>query len=76
MDIAISYASRIKDSKIVLLQDAVYSAIKLGGSYPVYAIDVDILRRGLSGKVPQSVHVINYEELVQMMEKEKIINFM
>ena len=76
MDIAISYAARIKDSKIVLLQDAVYSAIQLGDSSPVYAIDEDILRRGLRGKVPTSVHVINYDALVQMMEKEKTINFM
>jgi sulfur relay protein TusB/DsrH len=74
VDIAISYAAKDEDPKIVLLQDAVYSASRVGGLSEVYVVEDDVTRRGL--KVPATVHMVSYNGLVQMMEEEKVVNFL
>jgi sulfur relay protein TusB/DsrH len=76
LDIAAAYARMEKGARVVLLQDAVYSA--LSGRIPVeaYALEQDVARRGLGSRVPKSVKVIGYSELVQMMEKDRVVNFL
>jgi len=76
LEIAAAYAKMEKDAQIVLLQDAVYSA--LAGKVPgnAFALRSDVSRRGLSERMPKSVKVIDYPDLVQMMEKERVVNFL
>ena len=76
LEIATAYAKIEKGARMVLLQDAVYSA--LTGKVPgeAYALENDVARRGLGGRVPKSLRVIGYSELVQMMEKERVVNFL
>ncbi len=76
LDIALSYSSSDKAARVVLLQDAVYSVVKGKVRGDVYVLEDDVTRRGLKSKIPQSVHTIGYAELVQMMEREKVINFL
>jgi sulfur relay protein TusB/DsrH len=76
LDIALAYASLDKDARIVLLQDAVYSARegKFGGS--VFVVEDDVSRRGLKSRLPSSVRIIGYPDLVRMMEEERVVNFL
>lgn len=76
VDIAIFYAAKDSDAHIVLLEDAVYSSAKVHAAGRVYVMEDDIARRGLTSKLPSTVHSIGYDELLQMMEKEKVVNFL
>ncbi|MDG6904558.1 MAG: hypothetical protein JRN20_02095 [Nitrososphaerota archaeon] len=76
VDEALSYASLDDGAKVVLLQDAAYSAGKLRGLDRVYVIEDDVARRGLQSKILTNARVISYDQLVQMMKKEKVINFL
>lgn len=71
--IALSYSS--PDTKIVLLQDAVYHVTKGPQRGELYVLDDDVVRRGLDSKIPPAVHVIGYGDLVRMMEQEMVVNF-
>ena len=74
LNTALSYSS--SDTRIVLLEDAVYSAVKGPAREEMYVVNDDVTRRGLKSKIPPSVHVISYTDLVKMMELEKVINFL
>ena len=76
IDEAVSYASLDGSAQVVLLQDAVYSVAKLIGLRQVFVIEDDVARRGLKSKIPSHVQVIDYDQLIQMMKKEKVINFL
>ncbi len=74
MNVALSYSS--SDSRLVLLEDAVYAAAKGSIVGNVYVLSDDVNRRGLKSKIPSSVHIISYTDLVKMMETEKVVNFL
>ena len=76
VDVALSFAAKDSGARIVLLQDAVYSSPTVREPAQVYVIDEDVARRGLNSRIPPAVHVIGYDGLVEMMEKEKVINFL
>lgn len=76
VDVAVSYASLDENAQVVLLQDAVYSAAKLATVKRTFVIEDDVSRRGLNSKIPPKVSIISYAELVQMMKKDKVINFL
>jgi len=76
VDTAVSYASLDDDAQIVLLQDAVYAASKLTALKKVHVVKDDVTRRGLNSKIPAGIGVISYDQLVQMMKKDKVINFL
>ncbi len=76
-DIALSYALNGDRSSIVLLEDAVYLALRENQiQVETFAIADDVSRRGLNSKMPSSVHIITYDNLVEMMEREKVVNFL
>jgi sulfur relay protein TusB/DsrH len=75
-EIAEAYATMDKSARIVLLQDAVYASIAGKVRGDAYALEDDVSRRGLKGRVPPSVKVIGYSDLVQMMENERVVNFL
>ena len=76
LDIAVAYASADKAARLVLLQDAVYAALTGKVRDAAYVLEDDVARRGLKGKTPSSVSVIGYSDLLQMMEREKVVNFL
>ena len=76
LEIALSYSALDKDARVVLLQDAVYHAVKGRAHGEVYVVEDDVARRGLRSRIDPSVHVIGYPELVQMMERERVVNFL
>jgi len=75
-EVAVSHASLDKEAHVVLIQDAVYPAMSGKVRGRAFALDVDVAKRGLNGKLPRSISIIGFSELVQMMEKEKVVNFL
>ncbi len=64
-------------AQIVLIQDGVFldcSALDRPG-VDIYAIRQDVTIRGQAGRLPDSIHVIDYGRLVDLMMASKVINF-
>lgn len=76
LNIAISYAAEESNPHIVLLQDAAYEAPKVKAPGQLYVIEEDVAQRGIRSILPSSVHVIGYDQLVDLMETEKVLNFL
>ena len=76
LEVAASYASRDPEAKVVLIQDAVYSPPGSDVPFQVFAVLQDVERRGVRTRMPPTVQLIGYDELVRMMEDEKVVNFL
>jgi sulfur relay protein TusB/DsrH len=76
LEVALSYAAKDPEAKVVLLQDAVYSCMAVEGRGGVFVVADDVERRGLGGRMPAGVRTITYDELVAMMETERVVNFL
>lgn len=76
LDIAISYAAEDSDPHIVLLQDAAHASPKVKAPGEVYVMEEDVAQRGIRSILPSNVHVIRYDRLVEMMERERVLNFL
>jgi sulfur relay protein TusB/DsrH len=75
-DTALSYAKEDPSAKVVLLQDAVYLARKKTLPGETYAVRDDVWRRGIQNAITNTIHVIGYADLIEMMETEKVANFL
>ena len=60
---------------MVLLQDAAYFATGAQAAQAYVFMD-DVSLSGLVSMIHPSVRVIDYGGLVEMMEKEKVVNFL
>jgi sulfur transfer complex TusBCD TusB component (DsrH family) len=74
--IGLEYASSDPGAKIVLLQDAVHLARVQAIPGEVFTVADDIWRRGLTGSTRMNVKYISYQELVVMMEQERVVCFL
>ena len=75
-ELAKSIASNDDNARLILLEDAVYLAASREQIGEVYVISDDVERRGLKSRLKSSAHLINYDQLVEMIEKEKVVNFL
>lgn len=75
-EVALAYAAEDPTARVVLLQDAVY--LTRGGNLKgeVYVIRDDVVRRGLSDSISSTVHVIGYDGLVDLMDKDRVVGFL
>lgn len=71
-ELALELAEKDKNSKVVLIQDGVY--VDASHFKEIFIVENDARRRGLTD-FPESVKLIDYEELIDMMENEKVYNF-
>lgn len=71
-ELALDLAEKDKDAKVVLIQDGVY--LDTSTFKEVYLVENDVRKRGLND-FPESVKLIDYNELIDMMENEKVYNF-
>ena len=77
VSIALSYAQSDPGARIVLLQDGVYAARSGSLRGEVYTIRDDVSRRGLGTyPFPSNVRMIGYDDLVEMMEKDRVVCFL
>lgn len=74
-ELAKSIASEDSDAHLVLLEDAVYHTTAEGNG-KLYAITDDVDRRGLRSKLQSNIVLISYDQLVEMMEKERVVNLL
>lgn len=71
---ALALAQEDKGAQVVLLQDGVYLDAAAFRNAQVYAIKWDADIRGLSHRLPASVKLISYHELVDLIVANKVIN--
>lgn len=75
-DLGIELAAMDEDSKVVLMQDGVYLGVPpIEGKMKVYYVENDLAKRGID-KLPSGASMINYDELIDLIEKETVRNFM
>lgn len=77
-DSALGLAQDDPDAEVVLVQDGVYLGAQplLDAGKKVYAIQVDVERRGLSGKIGgNGIKLIDYPQLVDLLLANKVLNF-
>jgi len=74
---ALAFAAQDDEAIVVLVQDGVFldvSGLKIAGR-PVYAVQRDIDRRGLQKRLPAGVKPIGFDELVDLIVANKVVNF-
>ena len=76
-DSALGLVREDSAAAVVLLQDGVYLSVEpvLAAGKKVYAIGRDVERRGLSGRISNSVRLIDYHQLVDLLLANKVLNF-
>lgn len=64
--------------EVVLLQDGVYLDVKplMDSKAKVYAVKDDVIKRGLQERLPNSIELIDYSKLVDLIVANKVINFL
>lgn len=74
-ELAKSIASKDSEARMILLEDAVYLAT-MENNERLYVVSDDVERRGLKSKLQPGTNLINYDRLVEMMEKERVVNIL
>ena len=76
-EIGLAYSTIDPEARTVLLQDGVYVARNREIRGDVFVLRDDLARRGLGDQaLPPNVQVIGYEDLVDMMGKERVACFL
>jgi sulfur relay protein TusB/DsrH len=74
-DLAIDLANKDETIKLVFIQDGVYTDIsRITGNNEIYCIDRDLELRGIENP-SERTKIINYEELVDLIVSDDVINF-
>ena len=65
------------DAQVVLIQDGVYLNARhfVGSKVKVHVLKDDVLKRGLEDRFREDVDFINYDQLVELIVQNKVINF-
>lgn len=74
-DNGIPYVQMDEEGKVLLLQDALFLDIEKIPSKEVYAIDKDVEKRGLGSILQERVKRISYEQAIDLIAENKVINF-
>ena len=69
----LALAAADSDAAVVLIQDGVYLDPS-SAKGKVYAVKRDVEQRGVASRLPASVRVIDYGELVDLIMANKVIN--
>jgi sulfur relay protein TusB/DsrH len=76
-DNGLALAVRDDEAAVVLIQDGVYldvSAVSKAGR-TVYAVKRDVERRGLGRRLAEGVKIIDFDDLVDLIIDNKVVNF-
>lgn len=72
---ALALCQEDSDGHVVLLQDGVYLDTSGFRVAQVYALKWDVEHRGLDQRMPPSVKLISYHDLVDLIVANKVVNF-
>ncbi|MEE8431996.1 MAG: DsrH/TusB family sulfur metabolism protein [Candidatus Desulfatibia sp.] len=74
--IGFEYAKMDPEAKVVLIQDGVFTtAAELPDVPEVFAVKEDVERRAIAKRLGDKVKLIDYDELVDLLMSNKVINF-
>lgn len=71
---ALALAKDDREALVVLLQDGVYLDTSSFDKAQVYALKWDVDIRGLNQRIPASVKLISYHDLVDLIVANKVVN--
>lgn len=63
-----------EEAKIVLIKDGVYLNTDMVKEKKIYALKDDVEKRGLKSRM-KDVELIDYPQLVDLIEENKVMNF-
>jgi sulfur relay protein TusB/DsrH len=64
-----------EDAVVVLIKDGVYIKLEKIKAKKIYAMKDDVEKRGLSHILEGKVEMIDYPELIDLIEANKVANF-
>jgi sulfur relay protein TusB/DsrH len=66
-----------ENARVVLIQDGVFIEVSRDDFLPgteIFYVENDLAKRGIEN-IPEGSRMINYDELIDLIENEKIYNF-
>ncbi len=73
--VGLQYAQMDSDAIVVLIKDGVFLDTQPIQDKKVYAIDIDVERRGVGERLSGKAEVIGYDQLVDLILDNKVANF-
>ena len=73
--VGLKHAQKDADAVVVLIKDGVYLDTRAVEGKKIYAIDEDVRRRGMGGRLEGTAEVIGYDRLVDLVLENKVANF-
>ncbi len=73
--VALKHAQMDDDAILVLIKDGVYLDTQAVADKKIFAIDEDIKRRGLQGRIEGKAEIIGYDRLVDLIVENKVANY-
>ncbi|MBU0733874.1 MAG: DsrH/TusB family sulfur relay protein [Proteobacteria bacterium] len=73
--VGLKHAQMDADAVVVLIKDGVYLDLQAVQDKKVYAIDEDVKRRGMGGRLEDKAEIIGYDRLVDLILENKVANF-
>ena len=63
------------EAVVVLIKDGVFLDIEAFEGKKIYAMDEDVKRRGMEGRLKDKAEIIGYDKLVDLILENKVVNF-
>ncbi|MBC8176244.1 MAG: hypothetical protein H8E19_02480 [Deltaproteobacteria bacterium] len=73
--VGLHYAQMDADAVVVLIKDGVYLDTQTVQDKKIYAIDEDVKRRGMEGRLKDKAEIVGYDKLVDLVFDHKVANF-
>ena len=73
--VGVSYAQMDAEAIVVLIKDGVFLDIEAFQDKKIYAMDEDVKRRGMGGRLKDKAEIIGYDKLVDLILENKVVNF-
>ena len=73
--VGLEYAQMDADAIVVLIKDGVYLDTQAVQDKKIYAMDEDVERRGMKGRLKDKAEIIGYDRLVDLILENKVANF-
>jgi len=73
--VGLEHAQMDPEAIVVLIKDGVYLDTRPVQDKKIYAVDVDVKRRGMEGRLKDKAEIIGYDGLVDLIIEHKVANF-
>jgi len=73
--VGLQYAQMDADAVVVLIKDGLYLDTQTVQDKKIYAIDEDVKRRGMEGRLKDKAEIVGYDKLVDLVLENKVANF-